>query len=347
MPTFPKKPDHGEGRAILTNGGRPIFGGPDDGRPNVVGDGKGGKGGGGGGDGGGGGGGDGGDGPRREGLRVKLDPIPGVTPKKLMPRNGFYFQCPPLDEFGTEYAFSHTDYDTPVKGQFSRKGGRQLRIATFDTLVVDQGLFTIIQRDIHIEDFNERLVKICERGDPFVLTVAHQMPPHGYDTWGQTLAGPELQMEATLRSVKIAEKAGEGDARYLNVSFVEYREPFVAESALGKPKRRNHKSWPKVVLLKKDGSAEVKGTNKHIGRPPLKPVTLHQLARDMYHEPRLWEFIGTFRKNKIRNWGANDSLVDYFTDVRHLRNWPAKIHIPKPPDVGRGAAFDEDGERIT
>jgi hypothetical protein len=271
------------------------------------------------------------DGLAGEGLRVKLDPIPGLTPKRLMPRSGFYFQCPPLEEFSHDHNFSHMDYDTPRRGQFSRKGGRQLRTVSFDTLVVDQGSFTILGRDIKIEEFVERLVKISDRGDPFVLTVAHMMPPHGYSSWGKTLAGPELQMMATLRNVTISEKAGEGDARYISVDFVEYREALVQQRKLGEDDSKRE-DWPKVVELRKDGRAEEKGTGFSIGRPPLKPVTLHLLAQSYYREPRYAQYLAGYRKNKIKNWGNQDALIDYFLYQRRTNNWPVKIHIPKPPD---------------
>jgi hypothetical protein len=274
------------------------------------------------------------DGLAREGLRVKIEPIPGVTKKGLIPRDGFYFQCPPLEEFGTDYAHSHTDYDTPTKGQFSRKGGRTLRTVSFDTLVVDQGSFTILGRDVEIEEFCDRLVKICERGDPFIFTVAHQMPPRGYASWGRTLAGPEIQMEATLRTVRISEKAGEGDARYIGLSVVEYREPFVSQRKLGEAAGEDSKGrdWPKVVLLKRDGRAEDKDTGIALGDHPLQPLTLALLAKKFYSEPKWWAFIAEYRKNRINNWGPNDQLVQYFDEQRRTKDWPVKIHVPKPPD---------------
>lgn len=272
----------------------------------------------------------------REGLRVRIQPVPGITDGKLMHGDGFFFQCPPLEEFTVEYAGAHSDYDTAASGQFSRPGGKQLRIASFDTLFVDFATWTVITRPIEIEDLTRKLVKICESCTPFLLTVAHSLPPHGYDTWGQTLAGPELQMLATLRTLKVSEKAGEGDARYVNVSFTEYREPFAEEDAKGKPRHKHYKHhWPKTVLLFHDGTGRDKVTNERIGEPPLNPITLERLAKHYYHHPNLWRHIADYKKNHIKNWGANDQLLDYYLPRRpNRKDWPIKIRIPRPPNRG-------------
>lgn len=272
----------------------------------------------------------------REGLRVRIQPVPGLTNGKLMHANGFFFQCPPLEEFTSEYAGAHSDYDTSASGQFSRPGGKQLRIASFDTLFVDFARWAVIKKPIEIEQLTKQLIKLCESCEPFLLTVAHSLPPHGYDTWGKTLAGPELQMLATLRTLKVSEKAGEGDARYVNVSFTEYREPFADEDATGKTHHKHYKhDWPKTVLLFYDGAARDKKTHEMIGFPPLNPVTLNRLAKHYYHHPNLWTHIAKFKGNHIKNWGPNDQLLDYYRPRRpHRKDWPIKIRIPRPPNKG-------------
>lgn len=272
----------------------------------------------------------------REGLRVRIEPVPGITDGKLLHGDGFYFQCPPLEEFTIEYAADHLDYTTAASGQYSRPGGQQLRVVTFDTLFVDYAWWTVVTRPIEIEDLTHRLVKICESGTPFLLTAAHAMPPHGYDTWSETLTGPELQMMATLRTLKVSEKAGEGDARYLNVAFTQYREPFAEEDQKGKPRHKHYRHhWPKTVLLYHDGTARDKVTSEMVGQPPRNPVTLHRLAKKYYHHPNLWKHISDYPKNRIKNWGADDQLIDYFLPKRPKRKeWPIKITIPKPPHKG-------------
>ena len=283
--------------------------------------------------GGGGGGGGHAPNPEREGLRVKIEPIPGITGKRLMGRDGFYFQCPPLEEFAPEYGGNRTQYDTIRKGQFSRKGGRKLRTVSFDTLIVDYATWTVVSRLIELEEFTRKLIKISEAGDPFLLTVAHQMPPRGYDDWGETLAGPELQMEATLDAVRVGEKAGEGDARYLNLTFTEYRDPFTSREALGKA-RRPTKKFPKTVLLEKNGTAKDKETGIAIGSPPLSPLTLTRIAKFYYHDSSEWKLIAKHNKNKITNWGANDSLLIFYETRKNKKNWPVKITVPEPPGGG-------------
>src|SRR5438105_15898902 len=64
----------------------------------------------------------------REGLRVRLDPILDLTPRGLINENGFTMQCPPLEEFAVDHAYTHNDYDTANAGQFSRPASRQLRV---------------------------------------------------------------------------------------------------------------------------------------------------------------------------------------------------------------------------
>jgi hypothetical protein len=283
--------------------------------------------------GGGGGGGSHAPSPEREGLRVKIEPIPGLTGKNLMGRDGFYFQCPPLEEFAPVYGYTHTQYDTIRKGQFSRKGGRKLRTVSFDTLVVDFANWTVVARLVEIEEFNNKLIRLSESGDPFLLTVAHQMPPRGYDDWGETLAGPELQMEATLDEIRVAEKAGEGDARYMSVSFTEYRDPFTEREAKGKA-RRPTKKFPKTVLLQRDGRASDKETGLPIGDPPAQPLTMARIAKFYYHDTSEWRTIATHNKNKITNWGANDSLLIFFETRKNKKNWPVKITVPAPPGGG-------------
>lgn len=255
-----------------------------------------------------------------EGLRVKIQSIAGKTPKGVL-ESGYYFQCPPLEEFSVDYAHSHTDYDTVLEGQFSRKGGVQLRSAQFSTLVVDWGLFTVAQDTAPIEELTATLIEVCEAGDPFLLTVAHRMPAGGFDNWGASMAGPELQMAATLRTLRVTERAGEGDARYMDVAFTEYRDPQIRSRQLKKKRgqkttRSGDRPFPITVELIYDGWSNRGGgfpaqgtldgrdlSNKY--RIP-GPVTLISLAARYYGDPQQWRQIAV--ENGLGDWGAASPL---------------------------------------
>lgn len=275
-----------------------------------------------------------------EGLQIILEPLEDLTQAGLVPAEGLFFQCPPLEEFTIEHNHTFTDYDTPRLGQMSRKGGRQLITATFDTLVVDWGTYTLLDVDVEIEDFTDKLRRINRSGTPFLFTAAHQQPPGGYQNWTLTLGGPELQMAATLRALRITERAGEGDARYLNCAFVEYRDPVVGERELGKAPRRGGKKFPVTGQIDrrtgvfryvpKGGSSriEVRGRLKTDGDPLPTAVTLADLAQHFYGNPGLARHIAL--ANGLTDWGQHSSLYKH----PRWRNG-GSIKIPARPGSGR------------
>lgn len=237
-----------------------------------------------------------------EGMRVLLEPIPGLTKAKLLPRRGFMFQLPPLEEFTVNYAHSHTDYET-LEAQQSRAGVPELATIQFSTLVMDDDRFDVNPLAATVENATEKLRDICLSGTPFLLTAAHQLPSGGYSNWNETFAGPEVQFPATLRSLAVTEKAGEGDARYLNVSFVEYRDaeqPAAGKGAAAKT------TPPTTVKLYWDGHA-VDAAGRKLADPPLRPVTLAYLAKKFYKDPGLAQRLG--QANSLGNWGASDALM--------------------------------------
>lgn len=262
---------------------------------------------------------------RGEGLRVKLDPIQGMSTPGLLDDAGLLFQCPPTDEFSVDVSHSHTDYET-LDLQHSRKGVPQLQTVSFDTLVVDYGLYVIDDDAPEIEVISETLKLICLSGDPFLLTAAHALPPRGYTSWSAALAGPEVQWPATLRSLRITEKAGEGDARYLNVNFVEYRPPVQQRQELGK-KRPGGRTFPTTARLFADGTA--RDASDHVlGTPLTDPVTLASLATYFYGDAARGADIQ--RANGLGDWGRNDPLI-FHTKYRKLKSQtPAKLTIPRP-----------------
>lgn len=257
-----------------------------------------------------------------EGMKVEIRSIPGLSREDIIPDEGLLFQCPPLDEFAQDHAHSHTDYET-INNQHSHKGVPQLSTVQFDTLVVDQGSFTIDPDPLTIEEYTDILKLICLAGDPFLLTAAHQLPPAGFVNWSLSLAGPELQMPATLRSLRIAERSGEPDARYLNVAFSEYRDPFVKTALLGR--RPGGKKFPTTAYLYWDGHAT--DADGRLLTSVSKPLTLALLARYFYHDTAAARPIA--RANDISGWGVEDPLINYRT-FRSMRiGTRMKIDIPK------------------
>jgi hypothetical protein len=270
-----------------------------------------------------------------EGMHVIMEELFGVTPKDLIPDGGLLFQCPPLDEFSVDYAHGHTDYET-IENQHSRKGVPQLATVTFDTLVVDYARFAVDQDAAEIETIRDTLKEVCLSGEPFLLTAAHQLPPRGYSNWSLVIGGPEVQMPATLRSLKVTEKAGEGDARYLAVSFVEYREPTLTRTTTGKKRSGGKTTFPTTVVLYGSGRTKwVRGTtlvDVPFVQPPLRPLTLGVLAKNFYGDSSRWR--GIARANNIVSWGANDALITHPRFSALKDDVGIKILIPKP---GSGA----------
>lgn len=179
-----------------------------------------------------------------DGLVIVLAADPDLTERGLTTRGEalnkpLVFQCPPLETFSTNFGFSHSDYDTVYGGQISRKGGRQLRTITFDTLLVDWGSYIVSEIPAHggghasaMHHMSRRLIDICESGSPFEFDAFHAAGLVD-DLEVDVSSMREISFTATLRSLRVEERHGEGDTRYLNVSFTEYVDPVVRARKLG------------------------------------------------------------------------------------------------------------------
>jgi hypothetical protein len=258
-----------------------------------------------------------------EGMRIILQPIPFLTEKGLLPTpDGVVLQCPPLDQFAVAYSHSHNDYET-FKRQQSRAGVPQLATISFDTLVVDWGTYAVNQRAVTeertLKDTTNRLKRLCLSGTPFQLIATHVHHPqkaknlHKHAEWFGNV---------TLRQFTVTEKAGEGDARYLNVAFTEYREATQPKKGKGRP---GSAAPPTKVKLYWDGHATDEKGNR-LANPPQRPVTLAFLAKHFYKKPELAHRLG--QANKLGNWGANDPLINH-PRWKHLKR--NKFHIIKIP----------------
>lgn len=238
---------------------------------------------------------------RREGLMVKLSRIRGVTKKGSL-KSPYVFQCPPLDEFTTNYAHERTTYRAKA-GEFSRLAGRNLRTVQFNTLAVHWAPWVLYPDTTRgdLDYFTSRLRRIVEGGIVFRFQATHLRSSHE-DAW---LA----DWPATLISFSTTEKAGENDARYFDVQFQEWRDPWVGRERLGHPRKRyGFKDFPRTHTLDKDDD-------------------LYALAKKYYGATVGWRWIAN--RNGLTKWGPNKPLV------QHGRFKPgSKITIPDPKYFG-------------
>lgn len=286
------------------------------------------------------------------------DRIVGVEPDgegdvyALTTTTGNYVAWGYASKNSVEYSHAHSDYETVTDGQYSRPGGVQLRTVSFDTLFVDWGAYTINYREDEeppeVEWLTSRLVGLVESGSPFLLTAAHAFPSGGFQNWDLTEAGPEVQMPATLRTVRVAEKAGEGDARYVNVAFTEYRDPVVPRKGKGRKGGAGSpggRAWPATVLLKVGGSAFDAATRGAVG-PEGKPATWTRLAQH-YYGPGASKELARYlaEENGMGNWGLNTPLIERPEFVASIQRWrrkkgdkkgpylDLKLRVPPPPSA--------------
>jgi hypothetical protein len=177
------------------------------------------------------------------------------TAKRLLSQQ-FRFQAAPLEEYSITYGHEHADYMTLRAGQFSRPSGKLLRTISFNTLFVDEryvwprhpGTREPDQRNPRTDReysgyrtwltfdhkryrlpmaYKEQLERIMDSGTPFWLTVANPR------MWGNKGKHPDLKMLATLRTFTATERAGEPDARYMDLAFTEYEVPGLKRKAQG------------------------------------------------------------------------------------------------------------------
>lgn len=215
------------------------------------------------------------------GLQVRLIPIPGVTDRKFMPR-AYEFQCPPLEKFTVDYGSIWTDYDT-INGPRSRSVNDALTVITFDTLtvglrdighgyswtIVDPAPISFTKQFKHQGvDTQNAQTRSQQLRDILKSKTAFQIVVGNPDLWTR----PDLNMAVTLRTLSVEERAGEEDARYMNVSFTEYVDPSLP--ALPKHDLGTGRSLPTTLPIK---------------TLPGNVLTMHALARYYYGDPTRWK----------------------------------------------------------
>lgn len=204
------------------------------------------------------------------GLVVKMVPVPGLTPKGIFTNEQpFTFQVPPLDSFGEEGDHPFDDWQPLGLGQQTFKApGPSLRTVSYSTMFLDwQPVWSVLAKPDwtpNPQAFVRQLAKIRSSGQPFHLLVYSSSTPN---------AKYEVDYAATLRQFHWELRAGEDDAYYVTVSFVEHRAPGVEEFLSG---AAQHPALPAKLTIR---------------TLPPERATLSNLARFYYGDPSKWKVI--------------------------------------------------------
>lgn len=256
--------------------------------------------------------------------------------KKGVLKEPMRFQIAPVDEFGWDVAYAWNDYDTISAGQFSRRGGRQLRTIQITTLAMDWSApWAVVQtgrreRPRDEDDYYgraggpwkiaKRLDNLVTQGTPLLLIVRNP----------QLYKAPDVQMIVTLRSANLRERAGEPDARYFDLGFTEYRVPKISRKNYGE----RSELPAQVVITRKGIAIEVERNNKALPKKrrhrigsEKSPATLRKLAKHYYGTPKEWKRIAK-RNDIAKNISGDDSLEKLYKR-RKRRGEQVKLNIPR------------------
>jgi hypothetical protein len=241
--------------------------------------------------------------PHGQGQRVVLQRIPGLTARGILERP-FLFQCPPLNEFPVQYGWDFIDFDTVGAGYRTRPGSSQLTSVSFDTLFVDEPVYAhfAINKSVPANPI-ELVAELRAIGDaktPFQVVAGQP------ELWGVSY---DVNMAATMRSLRSSEQAGERDARYVSVSFTEF--PGVTPAAIAASVFQAGKQTDNSAVAVLDVNQLGAGT------------TLRDLSQRYYGTTTLWTVIGK----------ASGIKVAASVDLRaHFRGTPTppKIVVPAP-----------------
>lgn len=205
------------------------------------------------------------------GFRVRLARLKGLTDSKLLPWP-LFFQIGSLDDWEVVADGAHEDYETIGAGEFSRKGGgRKLKEVEFHTMILFQDASWLTVHGVDPFYVRNQVEGLRDTRSPFELMVTLAT--------GQI----ELKMDATIRHSGRVLKAGEPDARYIDVQMKEYRDPVV--------KQRRHTA------------SKVKFPHRH---KLTAADTLASLAKKYYRTSEGWRAIAS--ANAIKSWGQSTPL---------------------------------------
>ena len=253
--------------------------------------------------------------PRGTGVRVVMQRLAITLPGILT--TPYMFQVPPIEELPVQREWSFTDYDTVGAGIHTRPGSSQLKVVAFDSLFVDTDYSFVVNRAAGWNPVAmiDELEKIGEAKTPFQLLVGQPA------LWGIYY---DVNMAATLRSLRSSEKAGERDARYFSISFTQFRGISQADLASGAAS-----GLPAPSAGVTDTAAQSFSTP---GRPPLAvlPIsslpktadTLRDVSKRYYGTHVLW---GVIAKASGFGIAGSVSLHDF---AEGFRGTPPKVVVP-------------------
>lgn len=218
-----------------------------------------------------------------DGLRVRLRRIRGETHKDSLRRSLVLPAV--LGDFEFTEESSHREYETVSMGEFSVPTGgrsiaaRRLVDSDMESLTVGWDPVWLVAHNPGYtpQDIYEELRKLLRYRRAFELYVTTR--------WGRE---PELDINATLRSLGRTLRFGQPGIRYYRLTFKEWRDPQVARRSSGGESRAPGTRLPTTHKLDNDD-------------------TLNSLSKLYY---------GTYagaaaiaRHNAIRGWGKSTALV--------------------------------------
>lgn len=229
----------------------------------------------------------------------------------------FVFPVGALEEIAYEASFDHTDYTTIAAGEFSRAYARKLRTVSFETMLVEHEYSWSYNVGSTVDKMAATLRKYCEEGRTFELLIVKPLVTSS-GTLTEYDDGTILRMPATMRSLRVTEKSGEPDTKYLSISCSEYRRPVLTTGQA--PKRPGNKTggpWTLTMQYKSKGkdwaiactprdsqiSALAKGKND-------TKVTLRSIARALYGKDGDKRIDDILKANQGlgKKWGATTPL---------------------------------------
>jgi hypothetical protein len=264
----------------------------------------------------------------QDALYVFLSRVP-ETAKGLL-GTPFCFQTAPIEEFKVSHAYEHADFMTVRFGQYSRPSGRQLRQVPYAGLILnwkppwsnlDPGDTTGWWPNI--EAMVDELKAILNSGTPFHIFAYH------------AITGIEdLDMDATMRTLDVTDRAGEPDTRYLDITFTEYRRLGVQDidnpvsgSTGGVSVQRGYTIGTSVPLVPPGGNKGGGVTGKTPAR--VSPGQLAPGSRSLYDLAKQY-YGSTAQWTRIAN--ANPGLGGFgpSSDLSGLLPPDQSLLIPKP-----------------
>lgn len=278
------------------------------------------------------------------GMKITLSEIRGLTVNENGARlltAPLIFQCGPMDELAITRQFVMGNYDTVYDGQFTRRGSKQLKVWTFDTLAVAVGATSYVdyspswvsyptfqpgafrqKSGIAVVDpswYAQQLATLSEAGCPFRFTASTPVLWQNGVAVGASVI-PVINVPAVFLQYNEGYKAGENDAIYFEqMSFSEWRDPSISQKGLGKGtggsgnsgKPRGTAHLPTVVNYYAPGGVRL-SNNQQLPPPKVdqfkQPITLGQLAKQFYGDPADWRVIA--RANSLHGCSANTPLGD-------------------------------------